>query len=415
MVEPTVMESSTSPQTANSKLILYFADGFAFQYFSERPFLDEFWTARGPLETLLGYSSTIMPCILTGQLPSATGMWTEYYLAPGRRSILQRLLSRPRLRWASQPADLARLVYFRFARKLGMGMEHRLRIPLALSHLFARHPLQYDQFPPIGLPVRTLADVFRDRGLTVDFRYVRDGLQVEAELAHLAETADSTDVYFYYDPTMDSKGHKVGASASDEALGPTMDRIGSFLRDAWTMISEEYPADLLLFSDHGMTTVSGAWDLLLALEDFRLGVDYLAFVDSTMARFWFPNGAMRSRIMARLEGAPARFLTSEERSGLGITFDDDRYGQEILVADEGIVLHPNYFAGPFTSLARSRKYPEAAMHGYLPEAPSSVGVFCYRGNRFEDDEPVLLPGVVTEIFEFIVRILDAPDMSHGGQ
>ena len=61
------------------KLILYFSDAFGWQYMNERSFMEDFWSQRRPLRTILGFSSTIIPCLISGQLPRATGIWTEYY------------------------------------------------------------------------------------------------------------------------------------------------------------------------------------------------------------------------------------------------------------------------------------------------------------------------------------------------
>src|SRR4051794_37816084 len=151
------------------KLIMYFADGFAWQYLGERPFMEQFWHHRRPLETLLGYSSTIMPAIVTGRPPAENGIWTEYYMTPRRQGPFQRLFTRPRLRPFVPLVNLFRLVWFRFARRFGSSAEHRLRLPLELSPLFARHPIRYDEFPPIDMPVPTLAEVFEERGLRVSF------------------------------------------------------------------------------------------------------------------------------------------------------------------------------------------------------------------------------------------------------
>ena len=51
------------------KLILYFADGFAWQYTGQRSFMPGFWDQQRPLRTLLGYSSTVMPAIVSGRPP----------------------------------------------------------------------------------------------------------------------------------------------------------------------------------------------------------------------------------------------------------------------------------------------------------------------------------------------------------
>ena len=388
------------------KLILYFADGFSWQYIEDRPFMEQFWRDRRPLRTLVGYSSTIIPSILTGRYPQDTGMWTEYYLEPRERSALQRLLTRPRLRWTLFPANLLRLVWFRIARRTGMGAEHRLRLPLELSHLFSRHPIKYDQFPPIGLPVRSMADLFAERGLSVDFRYVTGELDPAAELDHLRRHSAEHDVFFYYDPSLDGMGHHVGASA--EALSEPIERISSFLEAAAASLERGGPTHVLLFSDHGMTTVRSTFDLLGHLTDFELGKDYIAFIDSTLARFWFPDEQRRSNILARLADVPGTVLSEQQRQNYGIAFSDRRYGQDVLVADEGVVLHPNYFAGPFLRFAR--RYPEKAMHGYLPEAPSSRGIFFHRGGPLA--APLPDPFSATDIFA-VVEELTAPPQDGG--
>ncbi len=381
------------------KLILYFSDGFSWQYVEERGFLEGFWTRRTPLRTLLGYSSTIMPSILTGRFPQETGIWTEYFLEPRPRSRAQRLLTRPRLRWTLPPTNLVRLLWFRIARYTGLGREHRLRIPLELSHLFTRHPIRYDEFPPIGMDVPTLADLFAARGLKVDFRYLKDG-PTEDERAHLRASED-VDVFFYYDPSLDGAGHRVGASAA--GLAPTIDRVEAFLSEAWEILSARHETELLAFSDHGMTTVNDTFDLFGHLAQFRLGRDYLVFMDSTFARFWFPDDDARNKVLARLASAPGTVLSEHDKREFGVVFADDRYGQDVFVADEGCVLHPNYFAGPFLHWVRA--YPEKAMHGYLPDAPSSRGIFCYRGTRLQGELPS--PFSPTDIYG-VVDAVTAP-------
>lgn len=386
---------------AEMKLILYFADGFSWQYVEEGGFMDGEWDARVPLTTLLGYSSTIIPSILTGKLPRDTGLWTEYYFDPRDPSALSRLLSRRRLKWLLPPVNLLRLVWFRIARKVGLGWEHRLRIPLELSHMFARHDIHYDRFPPIGLPVATLADLFSKRGMKVHYRYLADGPTKTTIADALADT--DCDVYFFSDSSLDHRGHRMGASA--ERLAPSINKITGFLERLWSVLPGD-DIETILFSDHGMTDVAEVYDLFSALEPWRLGRDYLVFMDSTMARFWFSDLTVKAGIMEALSGAPGRFLTTGDKHELGIDFEDDLYEQETLAADEGVVFHPNYFAGPFIRWAR--KYPELAMHGYLPEAPSSRGVFCYRGDRWSAAVPE--PFSPTDIFS-VVEAITKPAMN----
>jgi hypothetical protein len=387
-------------QEHEMKLILYFADGFAWQYAGQRSFMPGFWDQRRPLRTLLGYSSTVMPAIVSGHLPRDTGIWTEYYLDPRRRSATQRFFSRPRTALLRPLIDLWRLVWFRITRKLGYSAEHRLRLPLEISHLFSRHEIRYDEFPPIDLPVPTLADFFRERGLRHEFRYIKGGLHAEEQLGYLRERIDEVDVFFFYDPALDSGGHVAGASA--EALSGPIDEIERFLEQAWGLVqAHSGEAEMMLFSDHGMTDVEATFDLFARLESFRLGHDYVVFMDSTFARFWFPSAEKREAVLAALDGVPGQLLSEEDLRRYGIDFADRSiYGEEVLVADEGIVFHPNYFV---PGVLKQRRYPERAMHGYLPEAPSTDGVFFYRGSRLSEELPDPFP--VTDIYGAVAEVL----------
>ena len=256
----------------------------------------------------------------------------------------------------------------------------------------------------------TLVDVFRERGLRHEFRYIEEGLDSESELRRLRERLDEVDVIFYYDPTLDGGGHSAGASV--EALGEPIDEIERFLRDAHALISEtDEEPEMMLFSDHGMTNVAGTFDLFGRLAEFELGRDYVAFVDSTFARFWFPDEAKREPVLAALEGVPGHFLTDEDRDRYGIDFEDPRvYGEEVLVADEGMIFHPSYFA---PNLLGQQGYPDKAMHGYLPGLPSTDGIFFYRGKRWDAEPPTPFP--VTKIFDAIVAVLDRTAQDAAGQ
>ncbi len=388
------------------KLILYFADGFAWQYTGQRDFMPGFWDQRRPLRTLLGYSSTVMPAIVSGHLPRETGIWTEYFFDPRDPSALQRFASRPRTALLRPLIDLWRLVWFRITRKLGYSAEHRLRLPLEISHLFSRHAIRYDEFPPIALPVPTLADLFSERGLRYEFRYIKGGLREEELLSHVRERIDDVDVFFFYDPALDGGGHAVGASA--EALRGPIDEIERFLERAWK-IAEAHSgeAEMMLFSDHGMTDVDATFDLFARLEGFRLGHDYLVFMDSTFARFWFPSEERRAAVLAALDGVPGHLLTEQDRRRYGIDFADPSiYGEEVLVADEGVVFHPNYFV---PGVLKQRRYPERAMHGYLPEAPSTDGVFFYRGSGLSGELPDPFP--VTDIYGAVAELISGSAQS----
>ena len=298
------------------KLLLYFDDGFAWKYWQETHYMKEFWTFHRPLETLLGYSSTILPSMLSGKYPGETGIWTEYYLDEHPQTSLSRVFSSSPL--LLLPTNLIRLVLFRIARKLGSLSAHRLRIPLQFAHLFRRHPIDYRKFPPIELDMPTLDKVFQSKGLRYDIRMLDHGLQTRNEIAYLKSSRNNFDIFFYFDHALDSKGHQFGPSI--EKLIPDMQLTAQFLEQAWDVLGGDAESEMILFSDHGMTEVKETFDLNYALREFNLGKDYLVFSDSSFARFWFPNPQKREPIKSVLRDAPGHFLTTEELQWNGLNF-----------------------------------------------------------------------------------------------
>src|SRR5580658_539432 len=123
------------------KALFYFVDGFGWDYVEGgvADLVVKNLTQARPLETVLGYSSSILPVLISGKMPSETGVWTEYYRDDRSQSRIGKVAERSSM--VGVPLNMARLVAFRIARKAGRQEAHRLRIPLELSHHFRRHPI----------------------------------------------------------------------------------------------------------------------------------------------------------------------------------------------------------------------------------------------------------------------------------
>lgn len=380
------------------KVILYFSDAFSWKYQEELDFMSDFWPERRPLRTILGYSSTILPVLVSGRRPAETGIWTEYYRADRTQTPLARLVIRVPPLLAI--VNLARLVLFRFARKAGHPAAHKLRIPLQFAHRFVRHDMDYRRFPPTQLPVPTLDELTREAGLGFSFRYLKESYDLKAEVQTLTEDLRNSDVFFIYDPSVDGHGHALGADS--EALSPDIERVESFVRQAYSSAVElDDDVTVLLFSDHGMTNVDAGYDIFSQLKRWKLDKDYLVFVDSTLARFWFTSPEIRNAIMSKLSSAPATWLTDEHKVRYGINFSDTRYGEEVLVIDEGKVFHPSYIA---PGGLKTKTYPDAATHGYLPEVASAFGVYFRRGRGADSERTGPMPA--EDIFSVVRELLE---------
>jgi hypothetical protein len=116
-----------------------------------------------------------------------------------------------------------------------------------------------------------------------------------------------------------------------------------------------------------MTPVERDVDLWGALERAgkRLGRDYLAFFDSTMARLWCDDDVLEEAERHLGETGTGRRLSRQDLERYGCAFPDDRYGRHVLLADPGVMIVPSFMGSERI----------AAMHGYDPNDRYSRGVF----------------------------------------
>jgi hypothetical protein len=356
------------------KAIFYFVDGFAWRYLTdaESRFKLADWPVARPLETVLGYSSSIVPVLLSGKLPVQSGLWTEYYRDDHEPSAFATVARTSKA--LATPLNMARLVAFRIARQAGWQEAHRLRIPIELSHHFKRHPIDYMRMPPCSLEFPTVADLCAELNLRMSFSFIGDGDGAARALAEASRNYREIDVLFLYDCTIDHAGHHHGPDVVK--LAPYLDRVTATVERLRLIAGLDGAAEILLFSDHGMTAVMQSYDIFAALSPLRIGSDFLAFPDSTFARFWYPTSRARSQVRDLLRSAPGTFLTEAEAVSYGVPYPDPRYGEDVLIANEGVVFHPSYISPSFFR----RDFPDKGMHGYRPQCESADGVVLYSGN-----------------------------------
>src|ERR1044072_641163 len=62
--------------------IFTFIDAFGWEILQHHHFLDDVLTTKAPLQTVLGYSSTCIPTILTGKMPKDHGHLSFFKFDP---------------------------------------------------------------------------------------------------------------------------------------------------------------------------------------------------------------------------------------------------------------------------------------------------------------------------------------------
>jgi hypothetical protein len=222
-----------------------------------------------------------------------------------------------------------------------------------------------DPYVPGGLSRETVFDAFVSRGVPYRLWYYRTPEEENMD-AVVQAVGEPYRVLFIYTAELDALMHRLGVF--DDAVGRRLERYRRFLeRVVETCRRHGRDVDVHVLSDHGMTDVTRSVDLWGEMErrGRRLGRDYLAFYDSTMARMWCDERVRDLAAGILAETKSGRRLDDEELAAYGCRFDDGRYGRSIFLADPGVMIVPSF-------MGRERI---AAMHGYDPDDPFSKGCF----------------------------------------
>ncbi len=345
-------------------------DALGWPYVEQSKFLADVLPHRSSLSTVLGYSSGAVPTILTGQPPAETGHWNLFYYDPENSPF----------RWLRYFSFLpSALLDHRVTRKLLKEMGRHL---LGLGPLFEcnvsprflpwfnwvekrnlyaaggveKFPSIFDQLEERGIPYRTYS--YHDCS--------------DAEILHRAHgdvSRRAARFFFLYLSEMDMFLHQ--HCHDPQRVERRLAWYGDRLRELFETARQVHKnSTLVIFSDHGMTSVTNHFDVVGEVDALgvRMPKDYLAVYDSTMARFWFFSDAARRSISDRLQALDCgRVLAEDELKRLGVFFPDRRYGELIFL------MHPGWLMG--RSDFNGRRWWPKGMHGYHPEDPDSDAVF----------------------------------------
>lgn len=353
--------------TRSPLMIVVLIDALGWDRVGEGDFLREELPQRRPLDTVLGFSAGAIPALLSGTWPSENGHWVMFHRDPnnspfGIARLVALLPARVRRSWRLRQWVKAQ------AKGRVRGYFDLYEVPwgeLAELDVCERDPL----FAPGALPgIGTIFDDAAARRVRIrawDWRSDDDANErafVAAACAGGGEGGAASDLLLYYTPAIDARMHARGTHAPevDDRLARLESAIRRALEGARAAGREAW---CYLTSDHGMIDVVEHVDVMARVRDARLtpGVDYHAFYDSTMARFWFRSPLAEQRLRAALEGLPGRFLTREDEERFGIFFPDRRYGDAIFLLDDAHLLVPSYMGST----------PVRAMHGYDPATTGS--------------------------------------------
>jgi predicted AlkP superfamily pyrophosphatase or phosphodiesterase len=350
------------------KLAMYiFIDALGWEVYQNYGFMSALAPNARKLKTTFGFSSAADPSILSGRYPDEHLHWSSFFYDPVNSPF----------KWLKAFSYLPAQIFDRWR------VRHALSKLIKAMHSYTGYfelysvPFKYlpyfdylekkDYFVPGGiLATDTIFDWCVNHNIPYycsNWRHSEE--QILMENKRVISEARVAFTYVYL-PKLDAVMH---------AHGPLSDATRQKLISLEQQISELYhfaqkvydEVSLYIISDHGMAPVHE----LCALKDdidalgFRYGRDYLAFYDSTMARFWWKDEVAKSAIMDFLSASECGYIISDkELKEMRVLFDNRRFGDTFFLLNEGILLCPSFMG----------LKPISGMHGYHPEAPHSYSV-----------------------------------------
>ena len=313
-----------------------FLDAFRPDYLRHTSYLKSLSkeNVHGELETILGYTG-IIATFLTGLYPDKHGIVTLF----NKSDVPKRRVNNIFLENIKRYLKNERFFY------------SPLKIPQHKSRHF--ETALKKTWPQRGcLNKPTFFDILEKNDLsftTIDWPNIYNNRRGKIFTTNSTESvinkvkASKSDFVFAHFLALED-AHKTGVKSS---------KIKDMVRELDEAIECLDRERILFFSDHGMYDIKSEMNLELALSELKLrfGKDYVYFIGSTMARFWFNNKSANKSVEHLLESlGGGRIIDYSE-------FNLPQLCDITYLADLGTVFHPNFFMGD----ARYK-----SMHGWDP-------------------------------------------------
>jgi len=386
---------------SNSVVVLILIDGFRYDYINaqDSPFLHnlERLNIGGIVRETFAYQ--LRPAFFAGLYPEECGVAHLFSYEPEDspfRHLPARLTDRDDIR------KYVRRVEEKRGHTASQHYADSAQVPLPLLNYFGFSE-KYDIQEPGSLGEhKTLFDALRERGVEwLWIAYPTHDQRTEAVLRTFQEELRQGLAFIYlHFAELDWVGHEYGPFSPERRaklreIDDTVRQIYADLNRSFARVSG------MIFGDHGMVEVRETVDVesLLAKTDLRLGTDYIYFLDSTQARFWFLNEKARRGIEGLLTDLSfGKVLTDEDYARLHFRFPDHKFGELIHVADDHHIIFPNFF---------QREVLPRGMHGYLPEVSGNWGKLIISGLEVKESLPE--PLEMVSLYPLLLQMLGLPE------
>jgi hypothetical protein len=198
--------------------------------------------------------------------------------------------------------------------------------------------------------------------------------------------------------SLDRIGHKYGPESkeiNDKLL--EIDRMIERIVKKAFEIPEKI--NIIIFSEHGMAPVKRYVNLVNILSDlpFKVPKDYLFFINSTAANFWFRNENAKQAILKELGKLDCGFIFDPETlRKIGIS---EEYGELLFALKEGYVFFPDFYR---------RRKPPKGMHGYVNPSYDTPILILFTKDREKSLSKHVLEAEPVDIMPTILSLLNLP-------
>ncbi len=246
-------------------------------------------------------------------------------------------------------------------------------IPPKFLPYFAMCEDMKPMYEPGALGAPSIFDLCRKAGLK--FRYLAhpvsgDDDEIHQILVRELREKKPYDLYVAQFSVTDERGHQDGPF-SDKMQKGHLPALDQKLASIHAALSANYDTwDFFVCGDHGMGPVEREVDVLEALKkaDAVPAKDYVVFINSTLAVFWYLTEHGRRAVERVLPGIPGTHVVTEaERRRRRIPVER-RWGDRMLAAEPGVMFWPDYFHVQDSTIV--------GMHGYLDKRDETYGICC---------------------------------------
>ncbi|MHC4585586.1 MAG: alkaline phosphatase family protein [Planctomycetota bacterium] len=220
---------------------------------------------------------------------------------------------------------------------------------------------------------------------------------VEDVYTGLVEADHPFDFMFLHISLLDSVGHKYGPN-SDE-MSSALKRVDDLIKDISTFLKKKYgDFNFVIIGDHGMAEVQTTLDMRKEIEelDIKAGKDYVYFLDSTIARFWFfdeKSKQLVTSILSRIK--QGRILTEVDKDRYHLNYSHNRFGDLLFLVDPENLIFPNFW---------NDVTPERGMHGYEPEYSGQQSILIIHSPFINEQIKIESPVDMRRIFPTLLKL-----------